>query len=1100
METVARISRFWQQRSSPRGRNLGLIFLAFQITLLGQDTSPSKASDISQAHVVVEKVSPGLAAAKAGIHSGDKLMRWSSPRTNGGITSSFDLRMLEIEQGCGEPIKIEGVRGTHGWAWILRGERWGLTTRPAMSPSATRVYQEITSLAATGKLLDALQHWQSLINNNSRLATTHLGPWFINRAITVSMQAAQQPSYEVRDQAFAEAVQESIDEGPEVRAALFDRWADSLQERDDLLNAQKFYKEELEEERKLGFNTIAVALTLSDIGIVEIKRGQLPEAEAHFREALAIHNQLAPKAARVAVILGNLAVLAHDRGELATAEVYYRRAIKIDEGYPDRASTLALNVANLGELADRRGDLRAAFRLENRALQIARASSAPRAYIATILSFLGDVALDRGDAKAAAGYQRMALAIRKRDAPGGLSVALSLVSLGNIARIRGELIKAEGLYRQALLIGERLPYPPSELPAFLNALGDLAIKQQDWNYAERLYARSVMLADKMAPSWDQFDAQLGMARAARHKQEWESTTVAYKRAVNILESQTARLGGSDEVRSGFRALHNDFYREYVSFLVEQNKSDLAFEVAENARSRILLELLKSAHADIDRDLDLRLRKRQENLRKLFNEKTQYRIRLLAEEHTDSELIALDAEIKDELRKYHDLEAEIRTANPGYAELTQPRKLSVSEIQALLEPGALLLEYSLGDEHSYVWAVAANSFELHELSQRSEIEKAARRLYWAIASRSRATDGRTLRLRGREGAEYAQAATKLTQLILAPLATILPGKRLVIVADGALQYIPFGALPVPRDTASATDLAADAGRPMILDHEIVSLPSASVLAELRRVREARPHPIREVAVLADPVFEPTDVRLIGRIRPESQEPISKTPATKRLSPNGSALGDQLTRSASDIGLRRNGGVYLQRLLHSREEAEAIMAVTPRGQRMKAIDFRASRATAMNPELGRYRIVHFATHGLVDSKNPELSGLVFSLVNERGKPQDGFLSLEDIYNLRLPVDLVVLSACETGLGEQISGEGLIGLTRGFMYAGASGVVASLWAVNDAATAELMARFYKAMEADGMRPTAALREAQLAMWKQRIWRSPYYWAGFQIQGEWK
>ncbi|HEY6249702.1 MAG TPA: CHAT domain-containing protein, partial [Candidatus Angelobacter sp.] len=136
----------------------------------------------------------------------------------------------------------------------------------------------------------------------------------------------------------------------------------------------------------------------------------------------------------------------------------------------------------------------------------------------------------------------------------------------------------------------------------------------------------------------------------------------------------------------------------------------------------------------------------------------------------------------------------------------------------------------------------------------------------------------------------------------------------------------------------------------------------------------------------------------------------------------------------------------------------------------------------------------------SKNPELSGLVFSLVNERGKPQDGFLSLEDVYNLRLPVELVVLSACDTALGEEISGEGLVGLTRGFMYAGASRVVASLWAVNDAATSELMARFYRAMEVNGMRPAAALRKAQLEMAKQSRWHSPYFWAAFQIQGEWK
>jgi CHAT domain-containing protein len=169
-------------------------------------------------------------------------------------------------------------------------------------------------------------------------------------------------------------------------------------------------------------------------------------------------------------------------------------------------------------------------------------------------------------------------------------------------------------------------------------------------------------------------------------------------------------------------------------------------------------------------------------------------------------------------------------------------------------------------------------------------------------------------------------------------------------------------------------------------------------------------------------------------------------------------------------------------------------------MKAVDFQASRATAISPELANYRIVHFASHGLLNSQHPELSGLVFSLIDKKGKPQEGFLTLQDIYNLNLPAELVVLSACETGLGKEISGEGLIGLTRGFMYAGASRVVASLWKVSDVATAELMAEFYRSMEKDGLAPAAALRAAQVKMWKQKRWRSPYYWAAFQLQGEWR
>jgi CHAT domain-containing protein len=195
-----------------------------------------------------------------------------------------------------------------------------------------------------------------------------------------------------------------------------------------------------------------------------------------------------------------------------------------------------------------------------------------------------------------------------------------------------------------------------------------------------------------------------------------------------------------------------------------------------------------------------------------------------------------------------------------------------------------------------------------------------------------------------------------------------------------------------------------------------------------------------------------------------------------------------------------GSGLPRLVFSRQEANAIMAVTDHDKGMEALDFQANRDLALSKELGQYRIVHFATHGLLDNEHPELSGLVLSLVDSDGRPQNGFLELQDVYNMNLPVELVVLSACETGLGKEINGEGLVGLTRGFMYAGAPRVVASLWKVDDVATANLMGRFYKAMLKDGIRPAAALRQAQLEMWKDKRWTEPYNWAAFTIQGEWR
>jgi CHAT domain-containing protein len=212
----------------------------------------------------------------------------------------------------------------------------------------------------------------------------------------------------------------------------------------------------------------------------------------------------------------------------------------------------------------------------------------------------------------------------------------------------------------------------------------------------------------------------------------------------------------------------------------------------------------------------------------------------------------------------------------------------------------------------------------------------------------------------------------------------------------------------------------------------------------------------------------------------------------------ARSSQLQQALRDVRISRDG-LSVPRLLSSRQEAEAIIEAAA-GAGMRATDFKASLATATSPELGQYRIVHFATHGLLNSEHPELSGLVLSLVDEQGKPQNGFLGLHDIYNLNWPVDLVVLSACNTALGKEVRGEGLVGIVRGFMYAGAARVIASLWKVDDEATAELMKRFYQRMLQGGMSPAAALRAAQVDMWQQKRWHSPYFWAAFQLQGEYK
>ena len=394
---------------------------------------------------------------------------------------------------------------------------------------------------------------------------------------------------------------------------------------------------------------------------------------------------------------------------------------------------------------------------------------------------------------------------------------------------------------------------------------------------------------------------------------------------------------------------------------------------------------------------------------------------------------------------------------------------------MLDEDTLLLEYELGEERSYLWAVTPTSLTTFELPKRAEIEVAARHLYELLTGKE-----------NRDLQRQMEAASTLSNLLLAPVADQLGQRRLVIVSDGLLQYTPFSALPLPKTGKRRTDYY----QPLIARHEIVQLPSASVMGVLRQEMSGRKPAPKTVAVLADPVFKSDDIR----IRRNELGPGKGQTATA-VSNEEPRFRSDVTRSAWESGQED-----LERLPFSRREAEGIVALTEDGQSLKALDFDANRATIASDQMAQYRIIHFATHGLLNTVHPELSGIVLSLVDQAGQPQNGFVRLHEVYNLKLPAELVVLSGCRTALGKEVKGEGLIGLTRGFMYAGAKRVVVSLWEVNDEATAQLMKRFYEGMLKSKMRPAAALRAAQLSMWKTRWWKAPYYWAGFVLQGEWQ
>ncbi len=1102
--------------------------------------------------VIVERVERNSEAERAGLQRGDILLAWFRSDAKGEINSPFDVSFIEMEQAPRGTITLDGLRRAKRQSWVMGQDRWRLVTLPVVPKALSQICKQGSDLERAHKFSDAAERYRAAAIEGKQILSSWLSAWLSFRAASLW---AKDGRWKDTDEAYADAMQQAAELAPFIREEILRAHAFSYQQRGDWDNAEKYYRRSIEEDQQSSPNLNGAA-NRDDLGMLLWERGDLKKAEEYCRQALRLRTELAPGSlvrARSLTSVGT--IVRYSRGSgLQVGDEYYRQALAIEEELAPGGLDFAATLSNLGIIAWQRGDLAIADEDLHRALDLQERLSADRLDVANTLNALGTVADLQADRRKAEKYYRRALRISEREAPGGWNVSQSVHDLGlvaqeqgdlkkaekytlqaieidrglgpetldiagdlndlaYIAHDRGDLAKAEAYERQALAIEEKLNLGGLYLAETLHALGDVLRERGDFASAREYYERALAIREDLVPGSEDHAATLaGLASVLQKTGQLTAARGFYEQSLTALENQTARLGGSEDTRSDFRARHSSNYKNYVDLLLAQNHPDLALQALERSRGRMLLEMMAAAHVDVSKGIDPSLMERQHRLQADIAAKSDRRIRILNGEHKDAQVAAIRQEIEDLVAQYRDVEDQIRATSPSYAALVQPQPLSATEIQqTLLDADTLLLEYSLGEERSHVWIVSQDSLASYDLPKRTEIEAAARLVYSLLTLPNRVIKGesesrRRVRLTRAE-TRYFTAANALSAMVLGPVAADLGSKRLLIVSDGALQYIPFAILPLPRTVV----IGAGAGRtltPLVVEHEIVNLPSASVLAVLRSEEMKRKPAPLSVAVLADPVFDKEDARVARRANGLGRgDQLERRASAGNQTPLWSSrAASRLVRSADDVGLhasRRSGTIqdlHLNRLWFTRLEAESILAIMGHGQAMKAVDFEASRATATSPELAKYRIVHFATHGLLDSQNPELSGLVFSMVDAKGRPQNGFLELQDIYNMKLPAEMVVLSACETGLGKEVDGEGLVGLTRGFMYAGASRVVASLWRVSDVATAELMEEFYKAMERDGLRPAAALRLAQIRMRKQKRWASPYYWAGFQIQGEWK
>ncbi|HKQ75530.1 MAG TPA: CHAT domain-containing tetratricopeptide repeat protein [Blastocatellia bacterium] len=867
---------------------------------------------------------------------------------------------------------------------------------------------------------------------------------------------------------------------------------------------------------------------------------QRRQAIANYERALALWRELGEGQEELGMLqaLGNQY---SQLGELQTALNYNNQAIQIAQSLGDRYQEANLLVG-LGGLYKDSGNYQKALDKYSQAKQIFASSSSGFGE-ALAIEAIGAIYLLLGDPQRA--IDNFTLALPTFSSIGVKSRECNaLNNLGAAHRKLGELIKALEYHNRALAIAREagdamseartIGYKgdvyyamgqmrrafdcyDSELKACkvmgaatcvaetLRSIGVVALSMGDRKNGLNLLNQALNQSRLNGQRQLEAVTLLQLARANYNSGDLFEALRQVEQSLEIAESMRADLVARDFRESFFNPVLRIISLQ-INILMALHEREpaagydaLALQASERARARSLLEHLVESNAEIRQGVDPKLLERERALQRQLNAKAAARANASKNKGVEELAAALDKEIAELTAQYREVETQIRVSSPRYAALTQPEPVTVAEIQRdLLDQDTVLLEFSLTGRQGWLWAVTRDTLISYNLPNPTRIDAASRRIHELLTARQPKkglTASQRETLIAEADVEFRSVAARMSRNLLLPIASKLrqewKGKRLAIVASGALEYVPFAALPNP---------SASNYQPFIADHEVVNLPSASALALIRRQTSSRGAEMKTLAMLADPVFDAKDPRLVMlRKQKPGASGAGGRVRSADASSYSSAIGPKQRRSAPNFGASalRDG---FSRLPFSREEADTIAKFVPKNSLLKATDFQANRATAVGAELSHYRIIHFATHGLLNSESPLLSGLVLSLVDKNGKPQDGFLRMHEIYNLQIPADLVVLSACQTALGKEIKGEGLVGLTRGFMHAGADRVVASLWQVDDRATAELMKRFYSGMLLEGMRPAAALRAAQIEIMKQKRWASPFFWAAFTLQGEWR
>jgi len=580
----------------------------------------------------------------------------------------------------------------------------------------------------------------------------------------------------------------------------------------------------------------------------------------------------------------------------------------------------------------------------------------------------------------------------------------------------------------------------------LNNIGIVYFNQGNFEESTEYFQKAILLASEIIGAQGKqilWEAYLELANSYKEQDKYQLALENYKASITNIENIRSNIQ-LEEHKASYLGTDKRItaYKNLIDLLVllhdtnpENGYAKEAFSYMEQAKARAFLDSLEMSKIDVTHHIDFKLinqeKELQKNITKIYNTLI------------DAGASAEDKSVlENQLKKYEDeleaLKIEIRAKYSAYAELNFPKAITLQEAQNLLDNKTAFFSYSIGSITSHAFVITRNDIALFQIPTRKELQEMVSDYLKVITDR--------------ENQDFHLGYELFNKLVEPGLKEEI--KNIIFIPGDILSFLPFETLVTQENTKKW----------LIQKQRIAYAPSISSLNELIKRKKAN-GTIRRKDLLAfgDPFF--------GSLETEEN-------------------GDDILQDFFSTSTYN-----LYRLEYSNTEIEKISAHFKKKKRSTFQRLDASEEQLKSQALDDYKIIHFATHSLVDNKNPARSSIVLSLDND--KREDGFLQMREIYNLKLNSDLVTLSACQTGLGQFIRGEGIEGINRAFFYAGSSSVLMSLWAVNDQATYQLMERFYAHLRSSESIMNS-LRRAKLEMINSDILSHPYYWAGFIVSGK--